>query len=52
MLWKHKCFRRMKMPDMFYDVMHTLNFKDTTDDFTAFCYRNEKALVWNFIMAH
>lgn len=32
-------FKGMEMLDRFYDVMHTLSFKDTTDDLTAFCHR-------------
>ncbi len=26
------------MLDKFYDVMHTLSFKDVIDDLTAFCH--------------
>ena len=33
------------MLERFYDVMHTLSFKDTTDDLTAFCHRNGGGLV-------
>ena len=28
------------MLDKFYEVMHTLSFKDTTDDLTNFCHKN------------
>lgn len=40
-----KRFKGMEMLDKFYDVMHTLSFKDTTDDLTAFCHRHGGALV-------
>lgn len=40
-----KRFSGMEMLDKFYDVMHTLSFKDTTDDLTAFCHRHGGALV-------
>lgn len=30
----------MDMLDKFYDVMHTLSFKDVTDDLTEFCHRH------------
>lgn len=40
-----KRFKGMEMLDKFYDVMHTLSFKDTTDDLTAFCHRQGGALV-------
>lgn len=33
------------MPERFYNVMHTLSFKDTTEDLTAFCHRNGGKLV-------
>lgn len=39
-----KRFRGLEMLDKFYDVMHTLSFKDTTDDLTAYCYRQGGAL--------
>lgn len=35
-----KRFRGIEMLDKFYEVMHTLSFKDTTDDLTAFCHKN------------
>lgn len=38
-------YRGIEMLDKFYDVMHTLSFKDTTDDLTAFCHRNGGGLV-------
>ena len=40
-----KRFQGMDMLDKFYDVMHTLSFKDVTDDLTAFCHRHGGALV-------
>ena len=40
-----KRFQGMDMLDKFYDVMHTLSFKDVTDDLTAFCHRHDGALV-------
>ena len=39
--------RRLKgidMLDKLYDVMHTLSFKDATDDLTAYCHRQGGAL--------
>lgn len=39
-----KRFKGLDMLDKFYDVMHTLSFKDTTDDLTAFCHRHGGAL--------
>lgn len=38
-------FKGLDMLDRFYDVMHTLSFKDTTDDLTAYCHRQGGALV-------
>ena len=35
-----KRFRGMEMLERFYNVMHTLSFKDTTEYLTAFCHRN------------
>lgn len=40
-----KRFKGMETLDRFYDVMHTLSFKDTTDDLTAFCHRQGGGLV-------
>lgn len=40
-----KRYKGIEMLDRFYDVMHTLSFKDTTDDLTAFCHRNGGALI-------
>lgn len=40
-----KRFKGLEMLDKFYDVMHTLSFKDTTDDLTAYCHRQGGALV-------
>lgn len=40
-----KIFRGIEMLERFYDVMHTLSFKDTTDDLTAFWHRNGGKLV-------
>lgn len=40
-----KRFRGMEMLERFYDVMHTLSFKDTTEDLMAFCHRNGGKLV-------
>lgn len=40
-----KRFKGIEMLDKFYDVMHTLSFKDATDDLTAFCHRQGGALV-------
>ena len=40
-----KRFRGMEMLERFYDVMHTLSFKDTAEDLTAFCHRNGGKLV-------
>lgn len=40
-----KRFRGIEMLDKFYEVMHTLSFKDTTDDLTAFCHKNGGQLV-------
>lgn len=40
-----KRFKGLDMLDKFYDVMHTLSFKDITDNLTAFCHRNGGALV-------
>lgn len=40
-----KRFKGLEMLDQFYDVMHTLSFKDTTDDLTAYCKRQGGALV-------
>ena len=40
-----KRFQGMDMLDKFYDVMHTLSFKDVTDDLTGFCHRHDGALV-------
>lgn len=40
-----KMFRGIEMLDRFYDVMHTLSFKDTTEDLTAFCHRNGGKMV-------
>lgn len=40
-----KRYHGMDMLDKFYDVMHTLSFKDVTDDLTAFCHRHGGALV-------
>mgnify|MGYP006329618937 FL=1 len=45
-----KRFRGMEMPERFYDVMHTLSFKDTTEDLTAFCHRNGVKLLRSYIM--
>ncbi len=39
-----KRFKGLDMLDRFYDVMHTLSFKDTTDDLTTYCYRQGGAL--------
>ena len=39
-----KRFRGREMLDKFYDVMHTLSFKDATDDLTAYCHRQGGAL--------
>lgn len=38
-------FKGIEMLERFYDVMHTLSFKDTTEDLTAFCHRNGGELV-------
>lgn len=40
-----KRFRGIEMLDKFYEVMHTLSFKDTTDDLTAFCHKNGGQIV-------
>lgn len=40
-----KRFKGLDMLDKFYDVMHTLSFKDITDDLTAYCHRQGGALV-------
>lgn len=40
-----KRFKGLEMLDKFYDTMHTLSFKDTTDDLTALCHRNGGGLV-------
>lgn len=40
-----KRFKGIEMLDKFYDVMHTLSFKDATDDLTAFCHRQGGDLV-------
>ncbi len=40
-----KRFKGMEMLDKFYDIMHTLSFKDTTDDLRTFCHRQGGALV-------
>lgn len=40
-----KRFKGIEMLERFYDVMHTLSFKDTTEDLTAFCHRNGGKLV-------
>ena len=33
-------FKGIEMLERFYDVMHTLSFKDTTEDLTACCHRS------------
>lgn len=40
-----KRFSGIDMLERFYGVMHTLSFKDTTDDLTAFCHRNGGGLL-------
>ena len=40
-----KRFKGIDMLGKFYDVMHTLSFKETTDDLTACCHRQGGALV-------
>lgn len=40
-----KRFRGIDMLSRFYDVMHTLSFRDTTADLTAYCHRHGGALV-------
>ena len=39
-----KRFKGIEMLDKFYDVMHTLSFKDAIDDLTAYCHRQGGAL--------
>lgn len=40
-----KRFKGLEMLYKFYDVMHTLSFKNTTDGLTAFCHRHGGALI-------
>jgi hypothetical protein len=39
-----KRFNGLEMLDRFYDVMHTLSFKDATEDLTSYCHRQGGAL--------